>query len=57
MYARTVEERELTLQVSGMLWQRSLVMRDLETGTLWSHLMGKAMEGELKGTIRASCPE
>lgn len=32
-----------------MLWRRSLVMRDLETGSLWSHLMGKAMEGPLKG--------
>jgi hypothetical protein len=25
-------------------------MRDRETGTLWSHLLGEAMEGELKGT-------
>ena len=25
-------------------------MRDLETGSLWSHLMGKAMKGDLKGT-------
>ena len=33
-----------------MLWQRSLVMRDIETGSLWSHLLGKCMEGELKGT-------
>lgn len=24
-------------------------MRDRETGTLWSHLLGEAMEGELKG--------
>ena len=49
MYARTVGERELTLQVSGMLWQRSLVIRDLETGSLWSHLLGECMRGELKG--------
>ena len=33
-----------------MLWQRSLVMRDLETKSLWSHLLGKAMDGKLKGT-------
>lgn len=50
VYARTDGKQELTFQVSGMLWQRSLVMRDLESGTLWSHLMGKAMEGDLKGT-------
>lgn len=39
----------MTLQVSGMLWERSLVIRDLETGSLWSHLLGKCMDGKLKG--------
>lgn len=29
---------------------RSLVMADEETGTLWSHLLGEAMAGKLKGT-------
>jgi len=33
-----------------MLWNRSLVMRDAETGSLWSHILGEAMQGELKGT-------
>ncbi len=32
-----------------MLWNRSLVMKDLETGTLWSHILGEAMRGELEG--------
>ncbi len=50
MYDRDVKNKTLTFQVSGMLWQRSLVMRDLETKSLWSHLMGKAMDGQLKGT-------
>jgi len=49
VYAATVRERNLTFQVSGMLWNRSLVMRDLETKTLWSHILGEAMQGELKG--------
>jgi hypothetical protein len=31
------------------LWNRSLVMQDLETGSLWSHILGKAMAGSLKG--------
>ncbi len=31
-----------------MLWNRSLVMRDLETGSLWSHILGRCMRGELK---------
>lgn len=32
-----------------MLWQRSLVMMDLETRSLWSHLLGRAMRGSLNG--------
>ena len=50
MYVRTVKDQELNFQVSGMLWKRSLVMRDVETGSLWSHLLGKSMRGRLKGT-------
>ena len=49
MYARTVEDRTLTLAVSGMLWKRSLVMIDSQTKSLWSHLLGQAMRGPLKG--------
>jgi hypothetical protein len=33
-----------------MLWNRSLVMRDVETGSLWSHIRGEAMQGELTGS-------
>lgn len=50
MYARKVGDREITLTVSGMLWNRSLVMMDAETESLWSHLLGRAMEGQLLGT-------
>ena len=49
MYVRTVEGNGLTLQVSGKLWMRSLVMRDVETKSEWSHLLGRAMAGELEG--------
>ena len=49
MYAREVKDRTITLAVSGMLWNRSLVMIDTETDSLWSHLLGEAMQGELKG--------
>ena len=48
MYAREVEGRALNFAVSGLLWNRSLVMRDEETGTLWSHLLGQGMMGALK---------
>lgn len=56
MYARKAGKQTLTLSVSGMLWNRSLVMKDSETGSLWSHLLGKAMSGKLQGTTLASIP-
>ncbi|MBI2478654.1 MAG: DUF3179 domain-containing protein, partial [Planctomycetia bacterium] len=49
MYVRKVDDQILTLQVSGKLWMRSLVMSDVETGTEWSHLLGQGMAGPLKG--------
>ncbi|VTT99561.1 Uncharacterized protein OS=Candidatus Entotheonella sp. TSY2 GN=ETSY2_39745 PE=4 SV=1: DUF3179: DUF3179 [Gemmataceae bacterium] len=49
MYAAEVGKQKLTFGVSGMLWNRSLVMYDKETGTLWSHILGEAMQGKLKG--------
>ena len=49
VYASEVGGKKLTFQVSGKLWNRSLVMRDLETGSLWSHILGECMEGELMG--------
>lgn len=49
MYVRQIDEQVLTLQVSGKLWMRSLVMRDEETKSEWAHLLGKGMAGKLKG--------
>lgn len=49
MYARDVNGKTLTFGVSGKLIRNSLVMFDRETGTLWSHLTGEALEGPLVG--------
>ena len=49
MYARDVDGKTLTFGVSGKLIRNSLVMFDRETGTLWSHLTGEALEGPLVG--------
>jgi len=49
VYARDVNGRTLTFGVSGKLIRNSLVMFDRETGTLWSHLTGEALEGPLFG--------
>ncbi len=50
------DHEKLTFTVSGKLWNRSLVMLDQETNSLWSHLLGRAMEGELKGTELETLP-
>ncbi|GIW79680.1 MAG: hypothetical protein KatS3mg105_1487 [Gemmatales bacterium] len=49
MYARKVGKQTLTFRVSGQLWNQSLVMQDLETKSLWSHILGEAKSGPLKG--------
>ena len=49
MYARDVNGKTLTFGVSGKLIRNSLVMFDRETGTLWSHLTGEALQGPLLG--------
>ncbi len=56
MYAADVQKQKLTFGVSGMLWNRSLVMYDKETGTLWSHILGEAMQGKLKGETLEQVP-
>jgi hypothetical protein len=56
VYAREVDGKTLTLGVSGMLWNRSLVMYDKETNSLWSHILGKAMQGKLRGKELVQVP-
>ena len=49
MYSRDIAGKEYTFGVSGKLIRNVLVMYDRQTGTLWSQLLGKAVEGELEG--------
>lgn len=58
MYAAEIKQHKerFVFQVSGKLWQRSLVMRDLQTGSLWAHLLGECMEGPLKGNTLTPIP-
>ena len=39
-----------------MLWRNSLVMMDEETGSLWSHVVGEALQGPLKGKVLKTVP-
>ena len=50
MYAREVEDRELTFGVSGKLIMNALVMYDRQTDSLWSQFLGVAVDGEFSGT-------
>jgi len=56
VYAADVKGQRLNFSVSGMLWQRSLVMLDQETKSLWSHILGECMQGELLGTRLETIP-
>lgn len=49
MYDRRIAGKELTFGVSGKLHANSLIMYDHQTESLWSHLVGAAVSGPLKG--------
>ena len=49
VHARQIDGRTLDFGVSGKLWRNSLVMQDRQTGSLWSHVTGEALAGELAG--------
>ena len=49
MYDRRITAKELTFGVSGKLHANSLIMYDHQTDSLWSHLVGAAVTGPLKG--------
>jgi hypothetical protein len=49
VYTRVHEGDTLTFIVSGKLWRNSLVMQDRETSSLWSHVTGEALGGDMTG--------
>lgn len=48
MYAAKVDEKHLTFRVFGV-WRKNMVMRDTQTGSIWQHATGEAINGPLKG--------
>jgi hypothetical protein len=50
VYSREIDGEVYSFGVSGKLIMNVLVMYDRQTRTLWSQLLGEAVEGELKGT-------
>jgi hypothetical protein len=49
VYDRRIKGKELTFGVSGKLHANSLIMYDHQTESLWSHLVGAAVTGAMKG--------
>lgn len=49
MYGRQVEERTLDFGHSGRLYKNGFVLYDFQTQSLWTHVTGEAIYGELKG--------
>ena len=56
VFDRRVNDQLLTFQVSGMLWNRTLVMYDAETQSLWSLLLEKSVRGKMAGTKLKTLP-
>ena len=50
MYSREIDGQETTFGVSGKLIRNVMVMYDRQTGSLWSQLLGRAIEGQFEGT-------
>jgi hypothetical protein len=56
IFRAELDGKPITLVVSGMLWKRNLVMRDEETKSLWSHMLGRCMQGKMKGVTLETIP-
>jgi hypothetical protein len=50
VYSRLIDGQESAFGVSGKLIMNVMVMYDRLTESLWSQLLGEAVEGDLKGT-------
>lgn len=56
IFDRRVDGRTLTFENAGALWRDTSVMKDRETGTLWSSATGQGIFGPLAGQHLALVP-
>lgn len=56
MYARRVEDRELTFDFADGLLNNNLLIVDRETDSVWSQLHGKAVIGPMEGKPLRAIP-
>lgn len=55
-FSATVDGRELTFGVSGLLYNSDVLLYDRETGSLWSQIAARAVNGPLKGRELTQLP-
>ena len=56
VYDRHYDDRTLSFEASGALWDASLVMRDRETDSWWSIMTSEAIGGEMEGAPLVELP-
>jgi len=56
VYVRQVEGKTLTLYVSGEIHGENMLMKDVDTGSDWSQMLGEAIKGPLKGESLEQIP-
>ena len=56
MYDRTINKKELTFGVSGLLHESNVLFYDHQTESLWSQMKEEAVTGELTGTELKAIP-
>jgi len=55
-FSAGVDGRELTFGVSGLLYNSDVLLYDRETGSLWSQIAAKSVNGPLKGNKLTQWP-
>lgn len=56
MYDRVIKDKEITLGVSGLLYESNVLFYDHQTESLWSQLKEEAVTGPLTGTRLTAIP-
>ena len=56
VFRANVGGEQLSFGVSGLLYKSDVLLYDLQTETLWSQLLRRAVSGELRGTRLQSLP-
>ena len=57
VFSTRVDGRDLTLGVSGLLYNSDVLLYDRQTESLWSQIMSEAVSGPMKGSRLAFNPD